>query len=348
MEKSSHILISGAGVAGLASAIWLGQNGFRPVVVEKAPEVRAHGFLISLSHHAFHFAESLNLIPALQARNVGIVASSYHDETGASMLDLDYRRLFDGISILQIMRDDLQEALYESARDVADFRFSTTVTGIDQDAGGADVTFNDGSTGRFDLVIGADGLHSAVRDLAFGPKDVIRHPLGLCCAAYRLPNVFGMDRKFETHMEKDRYLALFTTRSDDIAGVFVWASDAMEAPAPDARWPWLRDAYAGSAARIQGVIDNYPGNGLMYMDPLFQVDMPCWHKGRVVMAGDAAHCMTLFSGRGASVAFAGACRLARALVEHPVERALQQYDAELRPIVSRIQPATRSAARWYV
>ncbi|MEW5705067.1 MAG: FAD-dependent monooxygenase [Pseudomonadota bacterium] len=348
MEKESRILISGAGVAGLAAAILLGRKGFRPVVVERSPEVRAEGYLISLSHRAHQAAETLGLLPALEARRIGITASSYHDRTGRTLLALDYERLFRGLRIVQISRDDLEAVLYEAAKDLVEIRCGVSATRIAQKESRVQVAFSDGRAEEFDAVIGADGLHSAVRELGFPPATIRRHRLGLMAAAFPLPNFLGMERKFETHMERDRYLVLFTTRTRGLGAVFVWASDVEAAPGPEDRLAWLRKAYAGSSELAGEVLRLAPEGRPIYMDSLCQIEMDRWRAGRLAIVGDAAHCLTLFSGRGASAAFTGATRLAEALVELPAEEAFRRYEAETRPVLSAIQTATRHAAQWYV
>jgi 2-polyprenyl-6-methoxyphenol hydroxylase-like FAD-dependent oxidoreductase len=348
MDKSAPVLISGAGVAGLTSAIWLGQNGFKPVVVEQADDVRADGFIISLSHRSYRYARALDLLPELERRSAGVTASSYHRAGGPALLELDYQRLFDGVDVIQIMRDDLQDILFEKARDVAEFRFGTSVGEIDQGEACAKVRFSDGREEEYDAVIGADGLHSAVRRLAFDERDVEKRYLGLCSAAYRLPNVLNLEHKFETHMERDRYMVVFTTRDGGLATVFVWRTGLAEAPPPAERRGVLLDAYADTRSLTRRVLDQCPGDEAFYMDPLIQVRIGEWSRGRSVLTGDAAHSLTLISGQGATMAFTGACVLAEQLVRLPADAAFRAYQDDLQPAVFDLQDRTRAIARWYV
>lgn len=348
MNRDARILISGAGIAGLTCAIWLGRSGFKPVVVEKAPRIRADGFIISFSHHAYRFAQQLGLMPALRERDARILSSSYHDRSGRALLTLDYERLFAGVDVLQIMRDDLETVLFDNARDLAEFRFDTTATRIDQAKRRVDVTFSDGRQESFDLMIGADGLHSATRELAFDATEFNRQYLGLSCAAYRLPNFLAMRQKFETHMEASRYMVIFTSQGNDLAAVFVWASDMASAPPAEQRWQHLCEMYDGAADLVAQTLAHRPDESPIYMDPLIQIELPSWHKRRVVVLGDAAHCLTLLSGQGASAAFSDASRLSLALAEHEPEDAFRIYENAMRPIITELQPTTRRIARWYV
>jgi 2-polyprenyl-6-methoxyphenol hydroxylase-like FAD-dependent oxidoreductase len=348
MKPESRILVSGAGVAGLTTVIGLARHGLRPVVVEHAPDVRADGYIISLSHRSYRYAESLGLLPAINERLAGVTHSSYH-RGGIALLELDYTRLFDGVEVLQIMRDDLQDILWREARERADFRFGTSITAIDDRGAAARVTFSDGREEEFDAVIGADGAHSNVRQLCWRPDEVSERHLGLCCAAYRLPNIAGLRHKFETHMERDRYMVLFTTPQGGLAAVFGWASTLPAAPPPGARADVLRRAYADTGPLARRVLEHCPADGAFYMDPLVQVRLGDWYRGRAALIGDAAHCLTLISGQGATMAFTGACALVDQLVRHDdLATAYAAYEADLRDLVFDVQDRTRAASRWYV
>ncbi len=349
MKKGSKILISGAGIAGLVMAINLSKAGMDVVIVEKSPATRVGGFLVALSHQAYLFAENMGLIPDLRRYDLSIQSSSYHDRTGRCLLDLDYSKLFEGLDIVQIMRDDLAHVLFDHAKAVSDIRFGEEITAIEENWNGADVQFSSGKEQAFDVIIGADGLHSAVRQLVFDPADYKRHYLDLHCAAFRLPNVLEIESQFSTHMERTRYMAVFNTREDDIGAVFVWANTDRHLPSPDQRRKYLLESFEGSSETIQKTLSYCPKDEPFYMDVLSQIDMPVWHKGCSVLLGDAAHCLTLFSGRGAAAAFAGACRLSKALIEHDdLEQGFKAYEAEMRPIIYDIMPATRGAVKWYV
>lgn len=356
MDKNSKILISGAGVAGLTSAVWLARHGFNPVVIEKASEIRADGFIVSLSHASYHYAKKLGLLEKIAAKNSGIRESSYHDRRGKAMLTLDFRDLFRGVDVVQIMRDDLEDILYAEARELVEIRLGTSITKISsapvsqqkRNTTKSLVTFSDGREEQYDVVVGADGIHSNTRSLVFPESHVERRFLGLFSSAYRLPNVIGLKARFENHMERSRYMCVYTTRRDDLACLFIWQSDKTVAPEPESRRQELIDYYRGAPSLVDKVIEQFPDDYPVYMDPLIQIDIKRWYEGNVVLLGDAAYCLTLLSGQGASTAFWGACCLAEALVEQSKDEAFAIYDATLRPVVAEIQPATRMAAKWYI
>jgi len=344
-----RVLISGAGVAGLACGLRLARAGHEAVVVEKAPEIREGGYLVALSHNAYHFAEDLGLVPCLRKRALTINASAYLNASGKTLLSLDYNRMFGSLDIVQIMREDLVRCLFEAAQECVDIRFSTRIESLENSPEGVSATLSTGQTESFDLVVGADGVHSHTRRMAFEESEVYQDVLGLWCAAFRSRNVLNLDRKFETHMDGDRYMATFTTREGDLGNVFVWAVDDVTPPKPEDRAQALLDAFNGAGEAISTVLNECPRDQPFYFDNPAQIVMKSWHRDRVVLAGDAAHSLTLFSGRGAACAFSGGNRLAQALIEQPsIPNALSEYDRQMRPLIETVQPATRNAVRWYV
>tara|TARA_R110000782_G_scaffold248417_2_gene335352 strand:- start:2761 stop:3912 length:1152 start_codon:yes stop_codon:yes gene_type:complete len=350
MKKNSRILIQGAGVAGLACAIWLGRNGFRPVVVEKAPDIRATGgFVICLSGASYRFADELGMMPALKQRDTDIYSASYHNSKGSTLLRLDYKELFKGVDFIQITRDEIEIVLYENAKELAEYRFSTSASKIEQvDANKVQVEFTDGKQEEFDLVIGADGLYSTIRKLAFEESAVINHYLGLQVAAFKLENIAGLKHKFEYHMDRNRYMVLYSNRDGKLGSVFLWKSDQRNPVPIDQRWKILRESYQDASPLYKNVIEHFSDETPMYMDNLLQIEMKKWHKGRVVLLGDAAHCMTLLSGQGATTAFIDASHLCKSLIAHEPEQSFKYYEQKMRPSISKIQPATRKGAKWYI
>ena len=348
MNKKKRVIISGAGIAGLTCAIWLGINGFNPIIIEKSPSIRAHGYIVSLSHESFRLASELGILEKLCNRGAGIKESCYYDKNKTPMLSLDYQNLFAGLDIVQIMRDELETVLYEEAKDLCEFRFDNSLTKIDQDQNKVYIELKDGTADTCDVLIGADGLHSVTRSLTFTESEVEKRYMGIFSSAYRLPNVLGISNRFENHMEQKRYMCVYTTGANDLACVFIWKSNALEAPKSKVRVSVLSDAFEGSSDATMEVISNAPGGESIYMDPLIQIRMQSWNKGNVVLLGDAAHCLTLLSGQGASTAFWGASVLAKQLIENNADIAFDRYHSVLSQVTDKMQQTTRNAAKWYI
>ncbi|XOV88189.1 MAG: FAD-dependent monooxygenase [Pseudomonadota bacterium] len=349
MPVQGRILVSGAGVAGLTAALGLARAGYQVTVVERAPSIRAGGFLVSLSHTAYQTANQLGLIEPLQAFNLGITRSSYHDASGRQLLGLDYARLMADLDIIQVMRDDLVQVLFDQVRQLAEVRFGDHITTVNTTSPCAAVTLASGTELQADLAIIAEGQNSPTRGQVFGEDATSLDYLDLCCAAVRVPNVAAITGKFETHMERNRYMACFNTRGTDLGAVFVWSSPAREKQPRDLRATVLRAAFDNTSDPLtRALLETLPDPENIYMDTLFQVTLPTWTRGMFVAIGDAANCLTLFSGRGAAAAVTSAHLLTRAICDAGLHNGIHQFEADNRKRIHQIQAATRRAVKLYV
>ena len=179
------VLIVGAGVAGLAAAWWLHRLGWRVTVVEKAANLRADGYMLGLSGPGHAVLRQMGLLPALAPHNRRINENVYYGRDDKVLLRLRYHEFLKGLDWLTVARTDLVEVLYEATRSLADIRFGTTVTDLAEGAGGVAVTLSDGTRLQVDLLIGADGIHSAIRARMFGPEAGFATRLGYRCAAFQ-------------------------------------------------------------------------------------------------------------------------------------------------------------------
>ncbi|MET7402080.1 FAD-dependent monooxygenase [Dactylosporangium sp. NPDC005572] len=333
------VLISGAGVAGPTLAYWLARHGFRPTVVERAQGTRSSGNPVDVRGPALPVARGMGVLPGLRASATRATAMRAVDAAGRTLARLPMSRNADDV---EIPRADLARVLYEAARDHAEFRFDDTVTSLSQDAGGVDVTFDRAPARRFDLVVGADGLHSAVRRLAFPAAAVRVEHLGVYVGT--LPVVADEDPDVLLYNEPGRLASLHPSRERSLAA-FIYRAPAV--PGFDHRDAaqhrrLLHSAYAGAGWRVPALLEQVETTDELYFDAVCRVRMPTWSAGRITLLGDAASCVSLF-GEGSSLAMAGAYTLASALASAPdVATALRRYEAEHRALTG---PRQRHAGR---
>lgn len=341
-------VIAGAGVAGLASAWWLTQQGWKAIVVERAAHLRDGGYMMGLSGPGLLTARRMGIVPALREVEREIGENVYRDRRGREIMRIRYRDLLTELDWITLRRTDLVQVLHAVTRDRADIRMATTVTGCAQDADGVDVSLSDGSRVRADLMIGADGVRSALREQVFGDGGAGLSTLGYRYAAYEAADDAGMERDFVSYAAPGHQVEYHGLGNGRKAALHVWRSrDAGWVDAPD-RLPLLRGLARGTHAEVGRLLAALPSDTPIVMDDLALVEMPSWRRGRILLAGDAAHSLSLISGQGAGMAMATAYVLAQELGRLPVEQALAAHDRRLRPIVERLQLRSRKLAPVYV
>lgn len=347
-----HVLISGGGVAGLTLAYWLHQYNIQPVVIERADHIRRDGYGIDFFGTGYDVAERMGLIDRLQSRQIPIDYIAYVNGSGKTVTTLD-------ISLMQkvmrgrymgLMHWTLEEVLYEAVANDVEVRFGRSIVAIEQKSDAVAVTLNDGTTESFDILIGADGVHSCTRELVFGKEDQFSRYMGYVVAFYRLPDRYGVGRAWKMYTRPGRMAgAICSDRDDEIMTLFIYES-ANERHIPrEQRLPCLRQEYAGMGWITQQLLDDMSDPDDVFMDTVIQIHMPQWHQDRVALVGDACGCPTLISGQGASLAMGGAYVLAEAL--HTVgdyEDAFHLYEQRMRPHVQAQQKNARGTAKSFV
>jgi 2-polyprenyl-6-methoxyphenol hydroxylase-like FAD-dependent oxidoreductase len=345
-------VIVGAGIAGLATALRLGRDGWRTVVAERAPARRSSGYMVNLLGPGYNAAERLGLLPALSAHDLGLFTNVLIRADGRPKFTVPsaIAEAAVGKRTLSVFRGDLESTLYEAVCNRAEIRFGTTVASIDQDADQVRVVLSDGTTEHADLLVGADGVHSATRTALFGSGFQVDLPyvVGAFPLAYPVAGV--PDSSGVTFIGPGRTAAIVNLGPDRSSAFFTYrcadpTADLRRGPV-DALGAVFGDLGAGVSDAIRHLERDPAG---AYFDEVSQVVMSRWSTGRAVLLGDAAWCVTLFAGHGAALALAGADQLGAALQRHndDIPAALADWESGLRPEASKRQALARRGMLRY-
>jgi 2-polyprenyl-6-methoxyphenol hydroxylase-like FAD-dependent oxidoreductase len=346
------ILISGASIAGPALAFWLHHHGFRVVVVERAAGVRGGGYPIDVRGSAIEVVERMGLLPALRDAHVDTQRTTFVDARGGVIARLtpeEFTGSPEGRDV-ELPRGELARLLHERTRDDVEYVFEDSITGLDQRSDGVHVTFRHGPPRTVDLVVGADGLHSAVRGLAFGAEAGFRHDLGFAFAGFSLDRAAGaapLEREALAHNTPGRMAGYYAVRGQPgLIGMLAFATPpgfTFDLGDTDAQRDLVAEAFAGSRWEVPRLLAGMRTAEDFFFDTVSQIRMPRWSTGRVALVGDAAYAPALLSGQGSSLALVGAYVLAAELARagDPAV-AFGAYERALRPFVERNQDLARS------
>ena len=320
------VLISGAGVAGATLAALLGRAGHRVTVVERDQGVRSSGNPVDVRGGAYQVAERLGVMSRLLDAATKVRELIFVDDAGRRVASLRTRQRED--RELEVPRADLSAILVEAGREDAEFLFDEMITQVHPDDGGVDVIFDGVAPRHFDVVVGADGIHSGVRRLAFGPEtDFLQH-LGMYVATAQLAIPLERDDVVIMHNEPGTAVALHPgAGSPGVA--FIFRSPArIDHRDPGAARELLVGTYRSVGWRAQELLSRYLAAEDVYFDTVSRIRMSSWSRGRVTLLGDAASCVSLF-GDGSSSAMEGAATLTASLTAspHEIPAALARYES---------------------
>jgi 2-polyprenyl-6-methoxyphenol hydroxylase-like FAD-dependent oxidoreductase len=347
--KNKTILISGASVAGPALAYWLSRYGFNPTVVERAPAVRPGGYAVDFRGASMKALERMGIIDDIRKLETRTGAITIVDKTNRKIASMP-----DGFTSgeLEIMRGDLAGVLYAATRDHAEYIFDDSILGIIEDEDGAEVTFSRFAPRRFDLVVGADGLHSNVRALAFGEESRFIHHLGYYIAIFTTPNFMNLDHSGLYYGTLGKRVGIFSARENTEAKAsFFFASPPLQYDRRDIvhQKQILTGKFAHEAWEIPRLLQLMDSAQDFYFDSISQIRMERWSAGRSVLLGDAAHCASPLSGMGTSMAVVGAYILAGEMKEANGDYtiAFPRYETLMRDFVTQCQKLAEGAD-WFV
>lgn len=341
--KNQEILISGAGVAGLALAYWLRRHHFHPTVVERAPAPRDGGYKVDIRGAAVEVIHRMGVVQDVLESTVNMREASFVNRSGRQLATMD-ADLFGGRARgdLEILRGDLIRILYQAIQQDVEILFNDSITSISQNDDGVDVEFMHGQKHTFDLVIGADGLHSNVRALTFGDESRFIRKLDHYIAVFSAPNHLGLDRSELLYATPGRTVNIYSMGKDSNAQVYLmFAAKSLEYDHRDAdqQKKIVTEVFREAGWDVPFLLEQLTQAPDFYFDAISQVQMDGWVNERVALLGDAGYCASPASGQGTSLALVGAYVLAGELlaVAGDHEAAFFNYECAMRDFVMQNQ-----------
>ncbi|MBU3067217.1 FAD-dependent monooxygenase [Nocardia sp. NEAU-G5] len=333
------VLISGASVAGPALAYWLARYGFTVTVVEQAPALREGGYKVDIRGVAMEVVDRMGLTPQVRAASTAMRGGAWVDDSGKALATLGPELI--GLRSPgddEVLRGDLARILFDATKDNVEYLFGDSITDLQQHADGVTVQFRNAAPRVFDLVIGADGMHSAVRRLAFGPEEQFARHTGMAACVISVSNHLNLDHWELVHPTPGRVVQVYSTRQATAKTQFIFQAPQQLPDRRDraAQQQLVANAFADAGWETPNLVRALPESPDFYFDSVSQIHLDQWSRGRVALVGDAAYCPSPLSGQGTSMALVGAYVLAgelKATAGHVAafdryQRAMQDYVTE--------------------
>jgi 2-polyprenyl-6-methoxyphenol hydroxylase-like FAD-dependent oxidoreductase len=341
------ILISGGGIAGPSLAYWLTRQGHAVTIIEQAGELRTGGQAVDFRGPALTVLDKMGLLETVRAGATSMGALTLVDGRGKEVARLPAEVVSGEI---EIHWGTFTRILYEAVRDDVSYRFGVRITAIDDDGQRVEATFSDGSTGNYDLVIGADGLHSGMRRLVFGPEDQYVTQLGQCFGFFDIDNRLRMDHCGMAYIDAGRTAALQAIDPDQPARASLFLND------PQVQFDYrdtegnkrlFAQRFSGMGWEVPHILDGLAEAPEVYFDSIAQVHLDSYARGRVCLTGDAAWCASPRSGMGTTLAMVGAYVLAHELqaAAGDYASAIDRYQRLMAPYVARCQKLALDALK---
>ena len=344
-NKSRSALISGASIAGPALAYWLDRYGFDVTVVERADAIRSGGYPIDVRGTAIDVVERMGVLSRLRATHVDTRKLRFVDVDGNPIATITPESLSGGVTNrhIELPRGELTSVLYDLTRDrKVRYRFNDSIDALHEDGAGADVRFRSGAEQRFDIVIGADGMHSNTRALVFGPEAPFNRYLGFCFNLFSLPNDLGLSHEAVLYAEPGRVAGVYAV--GDSRTLLAFLNFATEEPPfhsntdVDKQRQRTAEIFSHGGWEVPRLLAAMQRADDLFFDTVSQIHMPRWSSGRVALVGDAVHAPSFLSGQGSSLALVGAYVLAGELASHAdAVDAFASYERIVRPFMESNQ-----------
>jgi 2-polyprenyl-6-methoxyphenol hydroxylase-like FAD-dependent oxidoreductase len=349
------IAVNGAGIAGTALAYWLLELGHEPVLIERAPALRSGGYVIDFWGSGYDIADRMGILPRLREVGYEVEEARFVDARGRKAGGFStevFSRLTKG-RFTSLQRSDLAATIYSTIEGKVETLFGDGIASIEERSGHVRVGFDHQSPRDFDLVIGADGLHSRVRSLAFGEETQFERFLGYNVAAVEVNGYRPRDElAYVSHALAGRQISRFSKRHDRTLFMFCWRErESTPVPPDDAgRRAALKREFVDMKWEVPAILDALDGVEDIYFDRVSQIEMPRWSKGRAALVGDAAACVSLLAGEGCGLAMTEAYVLAGEIAgaggDHAA--AFSHYEGRMRPFLAAKQESARKFASSFV
>jgi 2-polyprenyl-6-methoxyphenol hydroxylase-like FAD-dependent oxidoreductase len=341
----TKVLIAGAGIAGPTLAYWLQRAGYEPTLVERSPGLRRGGYLVDFWGAGFDVADRMGIVPEVMRCGYRLREVRQVGDHGQRITAFDpelFVRATDG-RYVSIARSELAGIIYGSLGGRVETIFGDSVRALDDNGARVRVSFDSGRTRDFDLLIGADGLHSQVRRLLFGPEERFEKYLGITVAAFELEGYRPRDDLVVVMYTNVGYqITRLSLRDDTTMFLLTFVDDGSIANLDsDAQQAALRARLSGAKWEVPAILERMGDAKTFYCDRVSQIEMPTWTRGRVALLGDAAACVSLLAGQGSALAMVEAYILAAELAHSRVDyaQAFARYERRLMPFLRSKQKA---------
>jgi 2-polyprenyl-6-methoxyphenol hydroxylase-like FAD-dependent oxidoreductase len=353
--KNKRVLISGMGIAGTTLAYWLIQYGFEPTIIELYPARRTGGYMIDFMGTGYDVAERMGIVQTIKGTGYRINEINMVNKRGRKMGSIRgdiFQKANEG-RFVPILRGDLADAIFKTIEGKVETIFNDKIKTIEQNEDGVNITFEKSSPAHFDLMVGADGLHSGVRKQIFGPEETFEKYLGYYTAAF-IANDYP-------YRDKDSYKGYFTPNhqvwryslpDNRTAFSFIFKVPSkinLKTLTLNEQKEFLIEAFTNNGWETSNILDCLNQNQELYFDSLSQIRIPKWHSGRIAFIGDACFAPSLVSGQGSSFAMASAYLLAGELKlsNGKFDIAFSNYQQKFENFITRRQEAAAKSLKWF-
>jgi 2-polyprenyl-6-methoxyphenol hydroxylase-like FAD-dependent oxidoreductase len=353
MAKLKKILVVGASIAGPAVCYWLKRFGFSPTIIEINPTIRKGGFAIDIRGIAIDLLKKMEIYKSICDKRTKITLGRYVDAQG-NVLHEEQGELYgfrEGEDV-EIVRGHLVELLMHTIPEIPCY-FNQQVKQLVQHDDFVELVFKDGKKEKFDIVIGADGLHSSIRSMAFNNEEYSLKHLGAYFSVFGIPNYLNLNRIDVAYEANQKSIHINSDEDPNLsqAGLMFRSIHLLKNIRDEREQKnFLKNTFWDMGWESNKLLQLMETTKDFYFDSITQVKMNFWTKGRVALVGDAGYCASPLSGQGTSLALVGAYILAGELnnAGENYKKAFSNYNRQLRPFVEENQRLGEWVSKTYL